>query len=204
MRQERSRHDVGHHERRVERLAALHLDAGRPPPGRADRDDPRARPHVAAELPQAPDERVREPPRAALRARPADRVPHEVEVCGGDRAARAARRHVPVHGRAVEPGPRARRVEQLLAQPLRRGEQQPHEVDHRAGPELRDHLRRPAQRREARQHRAPHGAEALDVGRRERPPALAVAGREPVEARGRLVQRAATSTAARPPGSGCA
>src|SRR5438067_2042687 len=77
-----------------------------------DLGDRRRAAHAAAELLQARDERLCQPPGAALGAGPADRVSEEVQVRRRDRTARAVRRDVAVHRRAVQPGARALAVEE--------------------------------------------------------------------------------------------
>ena len=64
--------------------------------------------------------------------------------------------------------------------------------------------RRPAHRREAGEHRRAHRREGVQERLRERPPALAVAGAQRLEARGRARPGRGTAPRRRRSGSGCA
>ena len=150
------------------------------------------------------DERVGDAARAALGARPADGVAHEVQPqrrrsrCRRRPAARrrAARSRTatprPRRGRPRRRAPRpdisssARELERALRAAARR----------RAAP-ARD-------RRKARQHRRPHRLPVAQVGLDERLPARAVARRQRVEVRARAREVARRAPRARPPGSGWA
>ena len=105
----RARHHVGDHGRRRERARRPPAHAGHAAAGAQHALHARAGADLAAEALEVGDERVRQPLGAAARARPADRVPEQVQVEGGDRAARAVRRRVAVHRGAVQPGARRRR-----------------------------------------------------------------------------------------------
>ena len=183
-REERRRQHVGHDDRGRDALAALDLDARHAAALDGDPRRARAGADAAAERGQVADERVGEPPRAALRARPADRVAEQVEVRRRDRAARAVRRDVAVHRRAVEPRARAARPEQLGRERGGGREQQARELERPAQAQGGEQPRRSRDGREPGEHRRPQRAEVAQVGRGERAPALPVAGRERVQARG--------------------
>ena len=76
-RQQRSGARVGDDERRADPVAVGGGDARDPPALHRDARDARPAADVAAELAQARDERLGQPLRAALRARPADGVAQE-------------------------------------------------------------------------------------------------------------------------------
>ena len=200
---ERGGHHVGDHERRAEPLAAGQLDPDHAAALDRHAADAGAGAEVSSELGQVREQRVREPPRAALGAGPADAVAEQVQIHGGHRAAGADRRHVRVHRRAVQPCARAVAREQLLAERARRHQHEPRRT--RASPAAR--ARRPAAaapaRGNRRHDRRRQRVEALEQRRRERAPALAVAGSMPSSAAA-VASRSRCRLAARPSGSGCA
>ena len=146
-------------------------------------DGGRVRPDLPAQAAQVAGERRGQRLGAAARTRPAHRVAEDVEVDGGDPAAGAAWRSVAMHRGAVEPGAGAGGMEQPAAEQARRLDEQPGQGEQRRRA-LPEQLQRAADRREAGEHRVAHGAEVLDQRRDEPRPALAVARRQRVQARG--------------------